>query len=179
MNYRCKCRSCGKILRSGDAYRHIHVTSGGNKENHYYCNEDEYLEIERDKEYRRRTLAKIQSDILEYDDRQILPQTLIGDISKLGKRYGYEVVYKCIEDNFDDLHYWMSLEDKFNNEFAKCRYMYTIIANNINDTYNDFRREQRVKEKQEESTGVDIDILALGGSNKQRKAKTDISSFLD
>ena len=44
-----KCRGCSKQVNTDNAYCHIHITSSGNKQNWWYCSQEEFEEIEKEK----------------------------------------------------------------------------------------------------------------------------------
>ena len=46
-----KCRICKKKIPKEMAYKVEHITSGGNKQNHYYCSREEFEEVEREKDF--------------------------------------------------------------------------------------------------------------------------------
>ena len=172
-----KCKGCGCKTPPGVFYKHEHVTSGGNKQNQYFCSKEEFDEIQIQKEFRTKVLAMLHNNILNYDDKQLIPHTLVGDMSKLGKSYGWDVLLKCIEDCLDPLSYWMGLDGKFTNEHGRCRYISAVISNNINDTYIAFKRDKNNKVIEETNT-IEIDMMDIEVVSK-RKPKSDISSFLD
>ena len=66
-----KCKKCGKQISQTDAYKHIHTTSGGKTQNHYYCSQEEFETIERDKELYR---------LCQYSTDEILGRAITNNV---------------------------------------------------------------------------------------------------
>ena len=100
------------------------------------------------------------------------------EVNKLKEYYDYIVIERTFKDNEKSIN-WFLDNNEDSSEFGKCRYIFTIISNNINKTYNKYKKELSDMEamfKQDDT--VDIEIMNM--DNKQTKREvSDISQFLD
>lgn len=118
-----KCQSCGNRIERDKAFK---IVVG--KVNKYYCNENEYLEIEEKKKLKKNTF----DEIFKCFNRKITNSALFGEISELEKIYGYEKIYKYIADNSDYISSVITSKD-FVSEYAQIRYFAAILKNNLAD----------------------------------------------
>lgn len=144
------------------------------KQNKYFKSNQIYEDYIKEKEVKDKLLIYISNVILNYREGQYLPTVLIKKINELASIYTYHVVLETFQSKEDTLQYWMGLDNKFKNEYAKVSYMMAIVNNSINDVYKEWQYKQ--KRKQSESIKVDTDILNVDIVNS--KTKKDISEFL-
>lgn len=170
MARRCRCRVTGEYGTTDIFYR---VTDDKGK-NKYYKSKEIYEQHIKEQKNREKLLEYIAIEILNYNQKKILPTILLKKIKEIHEVYNYEVILETFEKNKDTLEYWMNLEGKFENEFHRVSYMMAIIKDNIIDVYKEWKRKQSQTKKEVE---VDIDILNedIKSSNKN---KADISDFL-
>ena len=171
---RCKCAACGADGWNDEFFR-VELKN----RNVYYCNEDEYLAEEREKECREETLQFIASDIWLEPDYRMLPTVLQKNLNELAEIYSHEAILRAVKSEQDTLHYWMNLDGKFSNEFGKARYFISILSNGaVKQAYNQIKREKaeerRAQKIREESAMNDINIASLDetlGLQQEAKSK--------
>lgn len=166
---KCKCKICKSDLTTDTAYK---VVKGG--KNHYYCDIDEYLEMEAKKKIKNDAIGSI-SLILGYGNDMISPPILLKKLNSLNKVYGYDVILETFIKNKDTLSYWWNLEGKFDSEYGKISYIMRIIENNINDVYKEMIIKSRIEKKMDEKSVVQEENI----SNKKIINSKDISMFLE
>lgn len=182
---RCKCAVCGTDGWNDEFFR----VSKKNR-NIYYCNEDEYLAEEREREFRVSTLQFISSEIWLEPDYRMLPSVLQKNLNELAEIYSHEAIFRAVQKEKDTLHYWMNLDGKFSNEYGKARYFASILSNGaVKQAYHQMKRERaqeaRARQMAEERATNDINLasldemLGLQESTKANKPKKQNSGILD
>lgn len=175
-----KCKGCGKQISQTDAYKHIHTTSGGKTQNHYYCSLEEYETIERDKELYR--LCQYSTD--EILGRAITNNVRNKELMELHEQYSWEEIYRCIKEKAKDIKDLISY-NKIEGDYNQIRYMMQVIKNCIYD----FVREDTKKDWHIQSTNEELDtyeekeetdneIIRRLRENKKEN-ENSISSFLN
>lgn len=164
-----KCKGCGKQIEKENAFLHIHTTKSGNKQNMYYCSEEEYSSITEEKEY----YKKCQLIIDEIFGFPIVDNTRNKKLSELHNAgYKYKVIYNCIFDNKEKIERALILkrEDfKGKNEmYLKLSYCFGIIKKEISN-YS----EQKINKLNQETISKD------NFYNTKRKEKKEKRSLMD
>lgn len=180
-----KCKGCKNKIERSEAFKIIKETSKG-KTNEYYCNKKEYDSIQKEKEDK----IKCYKVIKEIINVKMISPAWIKNINVVREFYDYSIIEKCFRENKDVILWSMQNKD-FETEYAKSKYILTIILNNIEDTYKKHKKELQEMEKlfnKNENNEIDIDIMNNTIKNdtktnsiiKPNKNKiNDISSFLD
>ena len=175
-----KCKACGKQILQTDAYKHVHTTSSGKTQNHYYCSLEEYETVERDKELYR--LCQYSTD--EILGRPITNNARNKELMQLHEQYSWEEIYRCIKAKAEDIKNLIAY-NKIEGDYQQIRYCMQVIKNTIYDftredaKKNDWSQYKTVEEldvyEEKEETNDDI-IKRL----KDKKETTNnISSFLN
>ena len=171
MGRKAKCRACGKELSTNEAFK---VTEG--KVNKYYCTQEEYEEIQRDKQ-RKEECFKHLEGFMKVPISKIARKR----INELHEYYSYEVIYRTIKFVEDRIRY--AVENKnFNSEQAMVNYLIAIIENNANMVLKEYEKEIADFKKlfEEPKNDIDLDIINDLDDKPIAKPRTsDISSFLD
>ena len=113
--------------------------------------------------------------LLEYKDFMKIPTYFYKRLKEC-EGYGYDVVYRCIQNKAKDIRWALANKD-FNSEVGKMMYIWAILNNSMNDALKEVvaerREEERKNRKSDESVNVDLDIKTV-------KQKTvNISRFLE
>ena len=175
-----KCKACGKQISQADAYKHIHTTSSGKTQNHYYCSFKEYETVERDKALYKE-IQYVTDNIL---GRPITNNTRNKEIQELHEVYSYETILRCIRAKAEDIKNLIAY-NHIEGDYQQIRYMLQVIKNCIYDfanedaKKNDWSQYKKVEElevyEEKEETNDEI-IKRL----KDKKETTNnISSFLN
>lgn len=155
-------------------------------ERRYCCSEEEYLHNleEKEKELLEAQETKRKSNeikdetfniICELFERKITNSILFKELKELDETYTYENVYLYIHDNFDFLNRTINGK-KFSSEYAKIRYFFAIIKNNIVD-YLEIKKDEI--EEQEYIKNIEYDIPEIRYKSKnKRRALYDIEMEL-
>lgn len=172
MARKCKCRLCGKELTTDKAFC-VKV----NEKNTYYCSRDEYdklLEKAKAKEECNNYISSLMGTPF------VIP-ALAKLVNKLNDYYDYSIIQRAFKDNSDKIQ-WALNNKSFNSEFAKSKYIMSIVLNNINKSYKDYLREQEELKKlfnQVNTNSVDVEILNFDRNEVKTKQSSDISMFLE
>ena len=168
MARKCRCKLCGKWLTTDIAYK--------DEKGKYYCSQEEYEEIQRDKQ-RKEECFKYLESLMGVPISKIARKR----INELHEYYSYEVIYRAIKFVEDRIRY--AVENKnFNNEQSEVNYLMAIISNNINEVYKEYTKEQKelMKLFEEPKNEIDLDIINDLDDKPVAKPRTsDISDFLD
>jgi hypothetical protein len=116
-----KCKACGNKINRDIAYKIII-----NTKNQYYCNEQEYLNIQKEKDARIKVFSIIEKIIGNTTNT-----ILFKEIGFLAKSYSYVLLEKYLVENMQELQ--INMAKIFSNEYGKIKYFSTIIKNNIGD----------------------------------------------
>lgn len=128
--------------------------------NHYYCNKQEYNEIQKRKQSKDNTFLCI-NDIFGY---KVTSTVLFKEINGLHDTYTYEKIFAYLQDNHQYLQQVM--EKDFVSEYAKIRYFSAILKNNLAD----FKMKEAEFVK-----SIDVDMPSNRYKRKkQRKALSEI-----
>lgn len=87
-----KCKACGQKIDRNDAFK---VVVGG--KNAYYCNEEEYLAILKEREDKK-MMYDLINQIFGYT---IVNTALYKEINPLVETYGYTMISSYLKENFD------------------------------------------------------------------------------
>ena len=176
MSRKVKCKKCGKIILNTEAYKVVK----GNK-NEYYCSENEYNEITKEKEDRNKCLELISSVF----GIEFCPPMVVKELNNISKHYDYKTIIDTFNDNeVKNTVDWFLDNNGFN--FGTVRYVFTIISNNIARVYKKRKKELEQIEKMLNGSGknnIDINIMNdIMNDNKPKEIKhddNDISQWLD
>lgn len=140
----------------------------------YYTNEAAYKKMETNSTYRQKCIDGMY-ELLEYKDFMKIPTYFYKRLKEC-EGYGYDVVYRCIQNKAKDIRWALANKD-FNSEVGKMMYIWAILNNSMNDALKEVvaerREEERKNRKSDESVNVDLDIKTV-------KQKTvNISRFLE
>ena len=140
----------------------------------YYTNEAAYKKMETNSTYRQKCIDSMY-ELLEYKDFMKIPTYFYKRLKEC-EGYGYDVVYRCIQNKAKDIRWALANKD-FNSEVGKMMYIWAILNNSMNDALKEVvaerREEERKNRKSDESVNVDLDIKTV-------KQKTvNISRFLE
>jgi len=169
-----KCKICGSVGTNETFFKVIY-----NNKNEYYCSEGEYIENKKEKNKNKELLTFICQEILNYNNNQITPPILIKKIKELNKYYPLDVIKNTFEKKLKILKYWMNLEDKFDTDFSKISYMMSIIKNNINDIYKEYKINKEKEITENQGKRMDVELYNDDFTVDSKKVKNDISSFLE
>jgi hypothetical protein len=151
---KCKCHSV-KIDRD-IAFKVI--TNG---KNNYYCSEQDYLYMKREKESREDSIIAIKLIIGETTNTALFKELkIVGDI------HGYYKILAYLKENNDMLKKIMN--KSFGNEFGKIKYFFTIVKNNIGD----FKEQLKTTEIKEITENYSVNY-------KQKKKKKSLNEYLN
>lgn len=167
----CKCTYCKKQLNTDIAYKV--VVNGRNK---YYCNEEEYKQIQEEINSKNKCLETIITML----NVPFIQPVMLKEINLLRDFYSYIVIEKAFKDNEQSILWFLENKDN-GSEFGKIKYIMTIIKNNINSTFKKYTQEQKDLQKifnKVESQEVDIDIMNITIEVPNNDI-SDISQFLD
>lgn len=148
----------------------IFVKIGGK----YYKSQEIYDNYKKQTELHKKIVDIIVNDFLDYQQGQIFPTMLLKKLKELDF-YPNEVVLKTIENNHDNICYWMNKKE-FSNDIGKISYIFAIIKNNINDIYKNWKRNQQIQ-TQENNTNIEVS-LDIQEINTTQKGK-DITAWLE
>lgn len=177
--YKCKCKICGKQLTTDIAYK----VRKGNK-NNYYCSEEEYQKLQKAVEDR---------DNCYYTAGRIMRVPLITpsmkkEINMLSEYYDFVVIERTFRQQKEVIQRFLE-RGNYNSEYARVRYVMTIIRNNINKVHSEYVAEQKAKAdlfKQSEQQQIDVDVMNMLITTNQANTETaktnsnvsDISAWL-
>ena len=102
-------------------------------------------------------------------------------VNGLNNYYDYKIIKRAFKDNKDSIQ-WALANKEFNSEFAKCKYIISIILNNIEKSKKAWIKEQEELQKlfnKTNSNNVDIEILNFNRIDVKTKQNSDISMFLE
>ena len=171
MARKCKCQICQKELTTDKAYK---VTINGRSK--YYCSEDEYNDLIKQQEERQHCF----DIVLKYMGLKFATPQVKQEVNKLKEYYEYRVIEKCFKENENAIH-WFLNHNENSSVFGKCRYVFTIIQNNINKTDKRHKKdlEQMKAMFNQSQNNIDIDIMNLSENKESTRIVSDISNFLD
>lgn len=171
MSRKCVCQICKKQLTTDKAYK-VRI----NDKNKYYCTEEEYNEFQSQKTHRDRCYEYI-SECMRV---KFVTPFIKKEINKLKEYYDYNIIERCFKDNLKTIN-WFLDNNENSMEFGKCRYVFTIIQNNINSTYKKFKEEMRQKEILfKVDNNMDIDIINnIECKTIDKNDALDISDFFE
>jgi YHS domain-containing protein len=170
MARKCKCQICSKELTNDKAFK---VEINGRRK--YYCSEEEYNDYVKQQDERQHCL----DIVAKYMRLKFATPYIQKEINKLKEYYDYIVIEKCFKENESTISWFLDNNDN-SSEFGKCRYVFTIIQNNINKTDKKHKKElEEMKQMfKENQNNIDIDIMNISETQTTRPI-ADISSFLD
>lgn len=148
-----KCRACGQKIDRNDAFK---VVVGG--KNAYYCNEEEYLAILKERE-NKKMMYDLINQIFGYT---IVNTALYKEINPLVETYGYTMISSYLKENFDYLY--DAIHRLTSKEYGKIRYFSTILCNKLHD-YS----ENVVVEEPKKFVEVSVDIEEVRYRRKKKK----------
>ena len=165
-----KCQICGKKIDREDAYRVEHVTKSGSKSNKYYCNEEEYENDRKEKEY----YKECQYLLDQLFQEVIVDNTRNKKLSELHKAgYSYETIYTCISDISKTIENALVIKrDDFkgkNAMYMKLAYVFGIIKKEIT------KYEHKDKSKTMNASYLKPEEIA----KSKRKVKQEKRSLMD
>ena len=173
MSRKVKCKICKKQLTTDTSFKVVR-----NGKNEYYCSEEEYNELLKEKEDRNKCLELIASVFnIEY-----CPPMVVKELNNISKHYDYKTIIDTLNDKeVKSTIEWFLDNNGFN--FGTVRYVFTIIENNIDKIFKQRKKELEQIEKMLNGSAkntIDIDIMNDIEENETDKKKdiVDISDFL-
>lgn len=134
---KCKCRICGKSHDTKDAYKVI-----VNDKNQYYCSQKEYEEDLAQKKKIAEDKDKVYNLICDiFGVNALLNTALWKEKAVWNKAFSDEIIAKYLAENKNYLTSVIARLDS--SEYAKIRYLSTIIKNSLGD----FKPKVEVVEK--------------------------------
>lgn len=166
-----KCKSCKKELYNTEAYQ---VIEGAKKS--YYCTEEEYKDIQSEKEQYKTCLERIA----EVMNIKFVPPVMLKKINELREFYNYCVIERTFIECKSTIQ-WALDNKEFNSEFVKAKYITSIVANNIAKVDKKIKQEKKELEKLfSKSNNTEVEIIDIANDrNIENKEVSDISMFLD
>lgn len=165
----CKCCICKKKLNTEIAYK---VTT--NNKNKYYCSENEYLKYLKEEKEKKSCLEVIK----EITNTKFIMPIMLKAINELREHYTYKEISQTFIDKKESIRWFLNNKSKDSNEYAKTRYISTIIINGIENTKKRLDKEMEIKLNLFKQTNeVEMDIMNIDTSNIKSRSN-DISEFL-
>lgn len=140
----------------------------------YYKSQEIYDEYILNSDLHKKIVSIIVDELLNYQTGQVFPTILYKKLKELDF-YPNSVILQTIENNYDNIKYWINKKD-FDSEFGKISYIFAIITNKINDTYKEWKRNELIK-VQENKTHIEVN-LDINEENTTQKGK-DLSRWLE
>ena len=144
-----KCKKCSEKIDRDSAFKVV-----VNNKNSYYCDELEYLEVQAEKEARLKVFKQLEKIIGKTTNT-----VLNKEIKIIADVHTHIKLSRYLEDNLQELK--AVLNKNFNSEYAKLKYLFAIIRNNIGDW-------KAVKSTREDLT-FNIEMTEYKYKCKQRK----------
>lgn len=171
MARKCICQICKKELTTDKAFK---VQEKDKRK--YYCSQEEYEDFLKKQEEKQHCLQMIA----EYMRLKFVTPCVKKEVNKLLEYYDYIVIEKCFKENEKSI-VWFLDNNENSSEFGQCRYIFTIIQNNINKTDKKYKKE--LKQMQElfnkKQKDVNIEIMNISEDKQSTRQVSDISQFLD
>ena len=172
MGRKVKCKICKKQLTTDTSFKVVR-----NGKNEYYCSEEEYNELLKEKEERNKCLELISSVF----GIEFCPPMVVKELNNIAKHYNYETIMDTFNDNeVKNTVGWFLDNNGFN--FGTVRYVFTIISNNIARVYKKHQEELEKIKKMLEGNKNDIDIDIMNNMDNKTveiSNDNDISQWLD
>lgn len=175
MARQCKCQICQKVLTTDMAYK---VSKGSR--NLYYCSEEEYkqlFKVQEDRDNCYYTAGRVMK--VPY-----IPPSMRKEINELSKYYSFEIIERTFKANKEAIQRFLNNQYSAS-EYAKVRYIMTVIGNDINKIYTQYQAEQKAKAElftKEKTQTIDVDIInntkAVYDIPASDRKVTDISKWL-
>ena len=170
MSRSVKCKICGNQLTNDIAYKVV-----VNGKNQYYCSDEEYNAKQKEKESKDKCLKTI-TEIL---GSKIVSPVMVKKVNELRKFYDYMVIDKTFKECANTISWALGSKD-FNSEFAKTKYIISIVANNIDKVYKKHIKDLKDMERLFSKNEVEPEIIDLDINRPINDRNiSDISSFLD
>lgn len=183
MGRKVKCKYCSELGTSDTFYK----LSEGNK-NKYFCNKneaDQYLQAElkrkEQNELRSEALTYIHDEVLEYQEKQLLPKYIIKRTSELSEFYPWQVIKGCFKMKRKAIQLSMQTKE-FNNEHFMAKYIMAIVERVINDVNALWKHRQvQLQERELIINNIQMDVYENMSTEQIniKKENKDISEFLD
>ena len=172
MGRKVKCKICKKQLTTDTSFKVVR-----NGKNEYYCSEEEYNELLKEKEERNKCLELISSVF----GIEFCPPMVVKELNNIAIHYNYETIMDTFNDNeVKNTVGWFLDNNGFN--FGTVRYVFTIIFNNIARVYKKHQEELEKIKKMLEGNKNDIDIDIMNNMDNKTveiSNDNDISQWLD
>lgn len=170
MSRKVICKICGKQLTNDIAYKVVI-----NGKNQYFCAEEEYIVKQKEKESKDKCIKTI-AEILNV---KIVPPVMVKKVNELREFYDYTVIEKTFKECSNSIRWALETKD-FNSEFAKAKYIISIVVNNIDKVYKKHIKELRDIERLFSKSEIEPEIIDLDINRRiDDRNVSDISSFLD
>lgn len=174
MGRKVTCKIC-KTKGDSDIFYRITNEKGLNS---YYCSKSEYENMINEQQKRYELLKYVAEEVLEYDNGQIVPPSMVKRISKLNEFYDFEVIHEVFRQSKETIQYWINNKN-FTSEFGMSSYVMRIIEGNINDVYNSwkFKKQQEIKQ---ENIPINVELISqIEELKPNTKVDDGILGFLD
>lgn len=130
-----KCTHCKKELDKTTAYLVEGVTRTGNPTKKWYCSQEEYEQIQMDKE----TRSNVYTEILKYFPSikmaNSLPKFLFMEVGIIASQHSWNKIYDYLQENADYIE--RALDKDFPGDPSKGKYLAAMIRTGC-------EKEQRV-----------------------------------
>ena len=174
MARKVRCKIC-KNHGDTESFYKVSISDG---KNGYYCSKEEYENYQDNIRKQKELKEYVASEILNYDEGQIVPPIMVKKLHDLNKFYDWEVIHETFKVSKENINYWNSVKN-FESEFGKISYIMKIIEGNINDVYKSWKYKKQQKLKQENNL-VDLEMMnQLDNHNTRKKNDNGILAFLD
>lgn len=128
MGRKCKCKKCGKQLTTDNAYCSRRKTKSGNETKEYYCNEEEFLSVQKDKWL----WKQMQLGIDYMAGYKVISNSKNKMLKELiDEGYTRKEVYDCMVEMKETIANAIRYRQDIEDEYAKLCYIFTIIKSNI------------------------------------------------
>ena len=142
----------------------------------YYSNEAAYKKIIINTTYRQKCIDTMY-ELLEYKEFMKIPTYFYKRLKEC-EGYGYDVVYRCIQNKAKDIKWALNNKD-FNSEVGKMMYIWAILNNSMNDALKEVVAERRAEEKKNKTTAVEESVNVDLNITEKKQHTVDISRFLE
>ena len=170
-----KCTICKKDLNKTEAYV-VETTSEktGRTTRKYYCSEEEYNKMIKEREDKNATYAEIMKYFPSIKMVKDLPRVFFMEMTGLAEVHGWDNILRYLQDDEEYLHDVMSKD--FVSCNGKANYLYKVILNRIEGT-----RKVEVSKSvitTIHQTSIEIDIPETISYKKKEKKRPSLADMI-
>ena len=166
MGRRVKCQVTGEY---GDSETFVKI----NKK--YYKSQAIYDVDKKQKELWSQIVSFICEDLLGYTKGATFPTLITRKLNELNY-YDREVILETFKQCREDILYWISRADKFDNDIGRIHYMFAIVKGKINDVDRVWKRRA---EQTSRLQNIDVDAISSFEIKNNKFQNKDISKWLE